>query len=97
LKSELRDGKPVLTKLPELDFVDDKAGKPVGIQMHIGRRPIFRLADAAVDRSRLRRALRGLVHHTDAEREWAYDRNSSVAGTTRVSERRRRAARRLLT
>ena len=40
LNFELRDGKPVLVKLPEIDFIDDKAGKPVGIQMHIGRRPI---------------------------------------------------------
>ena len=60
-KFELRDGKPVLVRLPEIDFIDDKAGKPVGIQMHIGRRPIAAfgnsdgdLADAAMDDGRRR-------------------------------------------
>ena len=85
LKFELRDGKPVLVKLPEINFIDDKAGKPVGIQQAHRPPPDRRLrqlrrrpADAPMDRRRQRRALRALVHHTDAEREWAYDRKSSI-------------------
>jgi phosphoglycolate phosphatase-like HAD superfamily hydrolase len=82
---ELRDGKPVLMKLPELNFNDDKGGKPVGIQMHIGRRPIFAFGNSDGDLQMLQwttagsgARFGGLVHHTDAEREWAYDRTSSV-------------------
>jgi hypothetical protein len=65
-KFEMRDGKPVLVRLPQLNFLDDKAGKPVAINQHIGRRPIAALrqlrrrsGDAAVDRRRQRRALHG--------------------------------------
>ncbi len=82
---EMRDGKPVLMKLPELNFNDDKGGKPVGIQMHIGRRPIFSFGNSDGDLQMLQwtaagsgARFGGLVHHTDADREWAYDRNSSV-------------------
>jgi phosphoglycolate phosphatase-like HAD superfamily hydrolase len=82
---ELRDGKPVLRKLPAVDFVDDKAGKPVGIQKFIGRRPILAFGNSDGDLQMLQwtaagSGLRfmGLVHHTDAEREWAYDRASKV-------------------
>src|SRR5258706_3143800 len=82
---EMRDGKPVLMKLPELNFNDDKGGKPVGIQMHIGRRPIFSFGNSDGDLQMLQwtaagsgARFEGLVHHTDADREWAYDRNSSV-------------------
>ena len=85
VKFELRDGKPVLVKLPEIQFVDDKAGKPVGIQMHIGRRPILAFGNSDGDLQMLQWTTAGagarfglLVHHTDAEREWAYDRNSSI-------------------
>jgi len=85
MKFELRDGKPVLVKLPEIQFVDDKAGKPVGIQMHIGRRPILAFGNSDGDLQMLQWTTAGagarfglLVHHTDAEREWAYDRNSSI-------------------
>jgi hypothetical protein len=85
LDFELRDGKPILMKLPELNFNDDKAGKPVQIQMHIGRRPIASFGNSDGDLQMLEWAKGGggvrfalLVHHTDAEREWAYDRNSSV-------------------
>jgi hypothetical protein len=85
LDFELRDGKPVLMKLPELNFNDDKGGKPVGIQMHIGRRPIFAFGNSDGDLQMLQwttagsgARFGGLVHHTDAEREWAYDRTSSV-------------------
>jgi hypothetical protein len=85
LNFELRDGKPVLMKLPELNFIDDKAGKPVGIQMHIGRQPIAAFGNSDGDLQMLEWAKGGggvrfalIVHHTDAEREWAYDRNSSI-------------------
>jgi haloacid dehalogenase-like hydrolase len=85
LKFEMRDGHPVLLKLPAIDFIDDKAGKPVGIQSHIGRRPIFAFGNSDGDREMLEwtaagSGLRfmGLVHHTDAEREWDYDRKSSI-------------------
>ena len=85
LKFEMRDGKPVLMKLPELNFIDDKTGKPVGIQMHIGRRPIAAFGNSdgdlqmlAMDHRRRRRRFALIVHHTDAEREWAYDRNSHI-------------------
>jgi hypothetical protein len=85
LNFELRDGKPVLMKMPELNFNDDKAGKPVGIQTHIGRRPIAAFGNSDGDLQMLEWARGGagvrfalLVHHTDAEREWAYDRTSSI-------------------
>jgi hypothetical protein len=84
-KFELRDGKPVLVRLPEVNFIDDKAGKPVGINAHIGRRPIaaFGNSDGDLEMLQWTTAGRGahlalLVHHTDAEREWAYDRTSSI-------------------
>jgi phosphoglycolate phosphatase-like HAD superfamily hydrolase len=82
---EMRDGKPILMKLPALNFNDDKTGKPIGIQMHIGRRPIAAFGNSDGDLQMLEWAKGGggvrfalIVHHTDAEREWAYDRNSSI-------------------
>ena len=82
---ELRDGKPTIVKLPAVDFIDDKEGKPLGIQKFIGRRPIFAFGNSDGDLHMLQwtaagSGLRfmGLVHHTDAEREWAYDRTSHV-------------------
>src|SRR6266478_2030603 len=85
LKFELGDGQPVLMKLPEVQFIDDKAGKPVGIQMNIGRRPIAAFGNSDGDLQMLQWTAAGsgarfclYVHHTDAEREWAYDRNSSI-------------------
>jgi len=90
LKYELRNGKPVLIKLPEVLFIDDKAGKPEGIQSFIGQRPIFAFGNSDGDQQMLEwtaagRGTRfmGLVHHTDAEREWAYDHKSDVANSTR--------------
>ena len=84
-KLETRNGKPVLVKLPKINLVDDKAGKPVGIQRFIGRRPILAFGNSDGDREMLEwtaagDGLRfmGLVHHTDGEREWAYDRQSSI-------------------
>jgi phosphoserine phosphatase len=83
LKFEMRDGKPVLMKLAAVDLVDDKEGKPVGIQSHIGRRPIAAFGNSDGDLQMLQWTTAGngprfalIVHHTDAEREWAYDRNS---------------------
>ncbi|MBS0251950.1 MAG: haloacid dehalogenase-like hydrolase [Proteobacteria bacterium] len=85
LKFEMRDGKPVLVRLADIDFIDDKAGKPVGIQMHIGRRPIAAFGNSDGDLQMLQWTTRGdgarfglIVHHTDGEREWAYDRHSPV-------------------
>ena len=82
---EIRDGKPVLVRLPELNFIDDKTGKPVGINSHIGRRPIAAFGNSDGDHQMLQYTAAGgaarfclLVHHTDGEREWAYDRNSSI-------------------
>jgi hypothetical protein len=83
LRYELRDGKPVLMRLPEIDFIDDKAGKPVGIQKFIGRRPIAAFGNSDGDYEMLRWTTVGdgprlglIVHHTDADREYAYDRES---------------------
>jgi phosphoserine phosphatase len=85
LKYEMRDGKPVLVKLPEIAHNDDKDGKPVGIQRHIGRRPIFAAGNSDGDLQMLQWTAAGTrpnfclyVHHTDAEREWAYDRESHI-------------------
>src|SRR5688572_4309463 len=85
LSFEVRDGKPVLVKLPELNFVDDKTGKPIGIHMLIGRRPIFAFGNSDGDLQMLQWTAAGsgarfvgVVHHTDAEHEWAYDRASHI-------------------
>lgn len=85
LKFEIVDGAPELMKLPELDFVDDGPGKPVGIQMHIGRKPIAAFGNSDGDLQMLQYTCipEGpsfclYVHHTDAEREWAYDRDSHI-------------------
>ena len=84
-KLEMRDGKPVLVRLPEIDFIDDKAEKPVGINKFIGRRPIAAFGNSDGDLQMLQWTTAGdglrfalIVHHTDAECEWAYDRQSSV-------------------
>ena len=85
LKYELRDGKPALVKLPEIAHNDDKEGKPVGIQRHIGRRPIAAFGNSDGDLQMLQWTAAGAgprfclyVHHDDAEREWAYDRESHI-------------------
>ncbi len=82
---ELRDGKPVIIRLPKLDFIDDKAGKPIGIHQHIGRRPIAAFGNSDGDFEMLEWTTAGtgkrlavLIHHDDAEREVAYDRDSSI-------------------
>jgi hypothetical protein len=85
IKYEMRDGKPVLLRLPAIDFIDDGPGKPVGIQKFIGRRPIAAFGNSDGDLQMLQWTAAGegsrfmlLVHHTDAEREWAYDRQSPI-------------------
>jgi hypothetical protein len=82
---EMRAGVPALVRLPEMNFIDDGAGKPVGIQQHIGRRPIAAFGNSDGDLEMLQWTCAGsgsrfclYVHHTDAEREWAYDRASHV-------------------
>ena len=84
-KFELREDKPVITRLPELNFIDDKAGKPAAIQHHIGRRPVMAFGNSDGDLQMLQWTTAGVgprfalyVHHTDAEREWAYDRTSPI-------------------
>jgi hypothetical protein len=80
---EMRDGRPELFRLPEINFIDDKAGKPVGINEFIGRRPIAAFGNSDGDLEMLQwTTMSGgvrlglIVHHTDAEREYAYDRNT---------------------
>jgi len=82
---EIRDGRPVLMRLPEMNFFDDKDGKPVAINQHIGRRPIMAFGNSDGDFQMLEWVTSGegprfglFVHHTDEEREWAYDRESHI-------------------
>ena len=90
MKYEVRNGVPVLLRLAEVDLVDDKAGKPVGIQQVIGRRPIAAFGNSDGDFEMLEWTTSGpgprfglIVHHTDAEREWAYDRTSHIGQLAR--------------
>ena len=78
-------GSPVIRKLPELDFIDDKAGKPVGIYKFIGKKPIFASGNSDGDLQMLQYtasnpqgAFMLYLHHTDRDREWAYDRESHI-------------------
>jgi len=80
---EMQDGRPVVFRLPEINFIDDKAGKPIGINQHIGRRPLAAFGNSDGDLEMLQYATMSggvrfglIVHHTDAEREYAYDRKS---------------------
>jgi len=82
-KFEMRDGRPELFRLPEINFIDDKAGKPAGINEFIGRRPIAAFGNSDGDLEMLQWATMSggvrlglIVHHTDAEREYAYDRHT---------------------
>jgi phosphoglycolate phosphatase-like HAD superfamily hydrolase len=82
---EMRAGKPALIKLPAVDFVDDKEGKPIAIQKIIGRRPIAAFGNSDGDLQMLQWTCGAdgmrfclFVHHTDADREWAYDRASTI-------------------
>ncbi|WP_376776740.1 HAD family hydrolase [Rhizobium laguerreae] len=86
IKTEFRmqDDTPTLFRLPEINFIDDKAGKPVGINQQIGRRPIAAFGNSDGDLEMLQwttmaggpARLGVLIHHTDAEREYAYDRDT---------------------
>jgi hypothetical protein len=87
---EMRDGVPTIVKKPEDPFIDDKEGKPVGIHQHIGRRPIFAAGNSDGDLQMLQYTtikrkdddatprFGMIVHHDDAQREWAYDRDSHI-------------------
>ena len=85
LAFEMRGDRPVLVKQPGIDFIDDKEGKPVGIARIIGRRPIAAFGNSDGDLAMLQYTAAGpgaqlmvYIHHDDAEREWAYDRESSI-------------------
>jgi phosphoserine phosphatase len=93
---ELRDGRPVLVRLPEIELVDDKEGKPAGIHRIIGRRSIAAFGNADGDLQMLQWTAAGagprlvaLVHHTDGEREWAYDRQSAFGRLDRALDEAR--------
>jgi hypothetical protein len=85
----MKDGKPLLVRLPEIHFIDENAGKPLGSQQHIGRRPIAALGNSDGDREMLEYTQGGadlrllvLVHHDDASREFAYGPESKVGRFT---------------
>ena len=87
---ELRGGTPVIVRLPEIEFVDDKAGKPVGISRFIGRRPVAAFGNSDGDYEMLEWTTAGgpgrlgmIVHHDDGEREYAYDRQSPIGTLVR--------------
>ena len=83
-KYDVANGQPVLERLAQVDFIDDGPGKPVGINKFIGRKPIAAVGNSDGDQQMLEWAasskpsLMLIVHHTDAEREYAYDRTSHV-------------------
>ena len=88
---QVKDGKPVLVRMPKIDFINDKAGKPVGIYEHIGRRPILAFGNSDSDMQMIQYTMAGegrrlglFVHHTDADREYAYDRKSHVGTLDKV-------------
>ncbi|SAL42100.1 phosphoserine phosphatase [Caballeronia peredens] len=91
VKYEMRDGKPVLVREPKLDFVDDGPGKPVGIYRNIGRKPVLAFGNSDGDLQMLQYTaaqtgphLALLVHHDDAAREFAYDRQSKIGRLDRA-------------
>ena len=91
LRYELRGGQPALVRLAEIDFIDDGEGKPVGIHRQIGRRPVLAFGNSDGDEAMLRWTTAGpgprlglILHHTDAAREWAYDRQSAVGRLDRA-------------
>jgi phosphoserine phosphatase len=88
---EVRDGRPAIVRLPEVDFIDDKAGKPVAIHKFIGKRPIAAFGNSDGDFEMLEYVTSApgarlglIVRHDDAEREWAYDRKSHVGRLDRA-------------
>lgn len=89
-KYEIRNGFPVIVKQAEVDFIDDKAGKPVGIHRYIGQRPVLAVGNSDGDFEMLEWTSAGegpslamIVHHDDAKREWAYDRESHIGRLVR--------------
>ena len=89
-KYEITDGSPVIVREPKISFINDKQDKPIGIWQHIGRRPIAAFGNSDGDFQMLEwttsapgRRLGLIVHHTDAKREWAYDRESSIGKLNR--------------
>lgn len=93
------DAGPVIRRLPEIDFIDDKAGKPLAINRHIGRRPSAAFGNSDGDLQMLQWTTAGvgprlgvLIHHTDADREWAYDRASHIGRLDRAGTKPRPAA-----
>ena len=87
---ELRDGRPVIVRQPDIDFIDDKSGKPIGIERFIGRRPILAFGNSDGDFEMLEYVTSGpgprlglIVHHDDAAREYAYDRKSPIGALER--------------
>ena len=88
---QVKDGRPELLRLAVIDHIDDKAGKPVGIHQVIGRRPIAAFGNSDGDFEMLEWTTSGsgprfglIVHHTDAAREWAYDRDSHIGTLARA-------------
>ena len=88
---QIQDGEPVLMRMPRINFINDKEGKPVGIARHIGRRPILAFGNADADMQMIQYTTAGdghrlglFVHHTDADREYAYDRDSHVGKLDQV-------------
>ncbi|MDU8885740.1 HAD family hydrolase [Yeosuana sp. MJ-SS3] len=82
---DYNDGNPVIRRLPELDFIDDKEGKPLNIQKIIGKKPVFASGNSDGDLQMMQwadsnayKSFQLYVHHTDGEREWAYDRDSHI-------------------
>jgi len=91
---KIKDGKPAIVRMPKIDFVNDKAGKPVGIYQHIGRRPVLAFGNSDADMQMIEYTMAGkgrrlglFVHHTDAEREYAYDRKSHVGTLDKALDR----------
>ena len=91
---QIKNGNPVLVRQPKIDFINDKAGKPVGIYQHIGRRPILAFGNSDSDMQMIEYTMAGdgrrlglFVHHTDADREYAYDRKSHVGTLDKVLDK----------
>lgn len=82
---DYNNGNPIIKRIPKIDFIDDKEGKPVGINRFIGKKPVFASGNSDGDLQMLQwtdsnkyKSFQLYLHHTDAEREWAYDKDSSV-------------------
>ena len=95
---EMTDSGPVLVRAPEIDFIDDGPGKPVGIHKVIGRRPIAAFGNSDGDLQRLQWTTGGsglrfaaIVHHTDADREFAYDRETHIGRLDQALDEARRS------